>query len=337
MALEHPVEERARPPPRRGCPSPRPRRCRRSASTAATVSASGSGRRPQPTTVAPSRASSSADARPRPVPGARDDADLPLEQVGREDSRAGARHPRPQAYRATGCAGDEGPSREPGASSSRSPGGAPRARRWPSSRCSAGACECPPAMFERSRGTSPPRGCSASASHARSWWRIPVPAFLVHHPIGGPDRRRHRPAPVGRLRQPAENLGRTVARFTRPTLEPGQDLPAQLRERGIDPKAIAARGHDPPAPRPHLGDVGVPRRDASSSPSRSGRRRPPTRGRCCAATARRTTTTRSTTARSTTSPSGSSPTRASAAPSTCSATAASGSPSPRATAPATSR
>ena len=32
--------------------------------------------------------------------------------------------------------------------------------------------------------------------------------------------------------------GRTIARFSRPGGQPGEDLPAQLRAEGVDPKAI---------------------------------------------------------------------------------------------------
>jgi glyoxylase-like metal-dependent hydrolase (beta-lactamase superfamily II) len=99
-----------------------------------------------------------------------------------------------------------------------------------------GRLECPPAMFERSPHFASARMLGLGVPRSQ-WWRIPVPAFLVQHPSAGPmivDTGLH-PSVAS---QPAENLGRTVARFTRPTLEPGQDLPAQLRARGIDPKAI---------------------------------------------------------------------------------------------------
>lgn len=69
------------------------------------------------------------------------------------------------------------------------------------------------------------------------WLELPVPAYLIHHPTAGPllvDTGLH--ASVGA--KPAENLGRTITRFSRPRIEPGQDLPAQLRARGVDPKAI---------------------------------------------------------------------------------------------------
>jgi N-acyl homoserine lactone hydrolase len=69
------------------------------------------------------------------------------------------------------------------------------------------------------------------------WLALPIPAFLVHHPSAGPflvDTGLH-PSIASR---PAENLGRLVANYSKPELEPGKDLPSQLRARGIDAKSI---------------------------------------------------------------------------------------------------
>ena len=69
------------------------------------------------------------------------------------------------------------------------------------------------------------------------WLALPIPAFLVHHPSAGPflvDTGLH-PSIASR---PAENLGRLVANFSKPELEPGKDLPSQLRARGIEAKSI---------------------------------------------------------------------------------------------------
>jgi glyoxylase-like metal-dependent hydrolase (beta-lactamase superfamily II) len=69
------------------------------------------------------------------------------------------------------------------------------------------------------------------------WLALPIPAFVVHHPSAGPflvDTGLH-PSIASR---PAENLGRLVANFAKPELEPGKDLPSQLRARGIDAKSI---------------------------------------------------------------------------------------------------
>ncbi len=98
-----------------------------------------------------------------------------------------------------------------------------------------GRVSCPPTMFERSEHFATARFLGLGIPRSR-WWEVPVPAFLVHHPSGPflVDTGLH-PSIAS---SPAENLGSTAARFMRPTLEPGDDLPAQLRARGIDPKAI---------------------------------------------------------------------------------------------------
>lgn len=69
------------------------------------------------------------------------------------------------------------------------------------------------------------------------WKKIPCPAFLIRHPTFGPfvvDTGLH-PSVSS---TPSENLGRTFARLARPELEPGEDLPAQLRARGVEPRTI---------------------------------------------------------------------------------------------------
>ena len=65
----------------------------------------------------------------------------------------------------------------------------------------------------------------------------PIPAFLIHHPKAGPilvDTGLH-PSIAS---DPTENLGRLGTWFFKPELEPGEDLPSQLRERDIDPSDI---------------------------------------------------------------------------------------------------
>lgn len=68
------------------------------------------------------------------------------------------------------------------------------------------------------------------------FWAVPIPAYLIHHPSGPllVDTGLH-PSVATR---PVENLGRLFANFGRPKLDPGSDLPAQLRDRGIDAKSI---------------------------------------------------------------------------------------------------
>ena len=62
--------------------------------------------------------------------------------------------------------------------------------------------------------------------------RVPCPAFLIRHPSAGPimvDTGLH-PSVAS---DPKENFGRAGARFASPQLEPGFDVPAQLRSRGL--------------------------------------------------------------------------------------------------------
>jgi len=66
---------------------------------------------------------------------------------------------------------------------------------------------------------------------------VPVPAFLVHHPTAGPlliDTGLH-PSIAS---DPEANLGRLAASFTDPKLEKGEDVPARLRAKGIEPSSI---------------------------------------------------------------------------------------------------
>lgn len=66
---------------------------------------------------------------------------------------------------------------------------------------------------------------------------IPVPAFLIRHPSAGAilvDTGLHPSiATDGR-----ENFGSLANRFGKPSLEPGEDVPAQLRAKGLDPGEI---------------------------------------------------------------------------------------------------
>jgi glyoxylase-like metal-dependent hydrolase (beta-lactamase superfamily II) len=66
---------------------------------------------------------------------------------------------------------------------------------------------------------------------------VPVPAFLIRHPSAGAilvDTGLHPSIAT----DGHENFGRLGARFGKPTLEPGADVPAQLRKRGLDPGEI---------------------------------------------------------------------------------------------------
>jgi glyoxylase-like metal-dependent hydrolase (beta-lactamase superfamily II) len=66
---------------------------------------------------------------------------------------------------------------------------------------------------------------------------VPCPAFLIRHPSAGAilvDTGLHPSVAT----DGEENFGRLGARFGKPTLDTGADVPAQLRERGLDPGEI---------------------------------------------------------------------------------------------------
>ena len=68
-------------------------------------------------------------------------------------------------------------------------------------------------------------------------YEVPVPAFLIRHPSAGAilvDTGLHPSiATDGK-----ENFGGLSNRYGQPTLQPGEDVPAQLRSRGLDPGEI---------------------------------------------------------------------------------------------------
>ncbi len=66
---------------------------------------------------------------------------------------------------------------------------------------------------------------------------VPVPAFLIRHPSAGAilvDTGLHPSIAT----DGDENFGRIATRIGKPALAPGEDLPAQLRKRGLDPGEI---------------------------------------------------------------------------------------------------
>lgn len=96
-----------------------------------------------------------------------------------------------------------------------------------------------PAAFFESKGTgrlAELRMLGIGVPRSR-WWSVPVPVYLIDHPTAGAvlvDTGLH-PSVVAK---PSANLGRSVAWFARPSVEPGQDLSSQLRAKGIDPRKI---------------------------------------------------------------------------------------------------
>jgi N-acyl homoserine lactone hydrolase len=66
---------------------------------------------------------------------------------------------------------------------------------------------------------------------------VPVPAFLIRHPTVGPvlvDTGLHPSIASGG----SENFGGLANRFGRPSLKPGEDVPSQLRAKGIEPRQV---------------------------------------------------------------------------------------------------
>jgi glyoxylase-like metal-dependent hydrolase (beta-lactamase superfamily II) len=66
---------------------------------------------------------------------------------------------------------------------------------------------------------------------------VPCPAFLIRHPSAGAilvDTGLHPSVAT----DPKENFGSLGARFGNPTLEAGEDVPSQLRKRGLEPGEI---------------------------------------------------------------------------------------------------
>jgi glyoxylase-like metal-dependent hydrolase (beta-lactamase superfamily II) len=67
--------------------------------------------------------------------------------------------------------------------------------------------------------------------------KVPCPAFLIRHPSAGAilvDTGLHPSIAT----DPKENFGSLGARFGKPTLEAGEDVPSQLRKRGLDPGEV---------------------------------------------------------------------------------------------------
>jgi glyoxylase-like metal-dependent hydrolase (beta-lactamase superfamily II) len=100
----------------------------------------------------------------------------------------------------------------------------------------AGEFQLPGAAFEGGRGRF--QALKMSGLFRRGWRWVPCPTYLIRHPSGGDvlvDTGLH-PSITAR---PAENFGRFATWYARPRLEPGGDLAAQLRERGVDPRSIS--------------------------------------------------------------------------------------------------
>ena len=99
-----------------------------------------------------------------------------------------------------------------------------------------GTMEAPRAFIE-SASAAPTLRMLGIGTPRSAYLKLPIPAYLVRHPVAGPflvDTGLHPSVAT----KPVANLGRTIARFSRPKIQPGQDLPAQLRAKGVDQKSV---------------------------------------------------------------------------------------------------
>ena len=100
-----------------------------------------------------------------------------------------------------------------------------------------GEVQTPGAWLERTGGPFESLRMLGVGTPRSRWWWLPVQAFLVRHPTAGPflvDTGLHGSVSA----KPAANLGRGVAWAARPRLNDGEDLPSQLRARGVDARDI---------------------------------------------------------------------------------------------------
>jgi glyoxylase-like metal-dependent hydrolase (beta-lactamase superfamily II) len=97
----------------------------------------------------------------------------------------------------------------------------------------AGHVEWPRAMMERPGGRFERLKVLRALTTGHQATKVPLPAFLIRHPSAGPilvDTGLHPSvATDGR-----ENFGGLSNRFGHPSLDGGEDVPAQLRKRGLD-------------------------------------------------------------------------------------------------------
>jgi N-acyl homoserine lactone hydrolase len=101
----------------------------------------------------------------------------------------------------------------------------------------AGEMQAPMAFVERAGGRLETLKMLGMGTPRSQWVWLPVPAFLVRHPGVGPimiDTGLH-PSVAA---TPRENLGRAISAFSHPRLTAGQDVPAQLRARGLESHRI---------------------------------------------------------------------------------------------------
>lgn len=98
-----------------------------------------------------------------------------------------------------------------------------------------GEAQLPAGWMERPGG--PLEALRVGLTPRSRWLTVPCVAFLIRHPSVGPfmvDTGLHPSVSA----KPSANFGRLASTVARVRLEPGQDVPAQLRARGIDHREI---------------------------------------------------------------------------------------------------
>ncbi len=101
----------------------------------------------------------------------------------------------------------------------------------------AGSVTWPRTMMERPGGRLETLKLLRALLSGEPAMTVPCPAYLIRHPSAGAilvDTGLHPSVAT----DGQENFGRLAARFGNPALEPGSDVPAQLRSRGLDPGEI---------------------------------------------------------------------------------------------------
>jgi N-acyl homoserine lactone hydrolase len=102
----------------------------------------------------------------------------------------------------------------------------------------AGHVDFPRAAMVDQGGSFKTLRLARAISSSKAAETVPVPAFLIHHPSVGPilvDTGLHPSIASGG----GENFGGLANRFGRPSLEPGEDVPSQLRAKGVEPRGVA--------------------------------------------------------------------------------------------------
>jgi glyoxylase-like metal-dependent hydrolase (beta-lactamase superfamily II) len=101
----------------------------------------------------------------------------------------------------------------------------------------AGHVEFPRAAMVDPGGSFKTLRLARAISSSKQAESLPVPAFLIRHPTVGPvlvDTGLHPSIASGG----SENFGGLANRFGRPSLEPGEDVPSQLRAKGIESRQV---------------------------------------------------------------------------------------------------